>query len=462
MRHSNLILVSNRLPVTVKRTQGAIERVRSSGGLVSAFEPVLEDRGGLWVGWPGTELRDDETLTDPDDPFEIVPVHIPRGEVRGYYNGFSNRTLWPVFHTLPGDATFHEREWAAYERANQRFADVVARRAGDDAAVVVNDYHLMLLPEMLAERCRRDVAVAFFLHIPFPPYDVFRVLPWARRLLRGVLAADLVAFHTQNYVRNFLDCVARLTEFDVRPRSGTVEVDGRTIRVASLPIGIDFRHYESLARSAPERSHASERIVLGVDRLDYTKGIPQRLHAFARLLENHPDHRGRVAMVQLAVPSRAEVKEYRELKRQIDELVGRINGRFATERWTPIRYLYRAVSQERLAAMYRDADVAFVTPLRDGMNLVAKEYVACQVGDPGVLVLSHMAGAAETMREALRVNPYNVEDSAGKLHLALTMPRSERAHRMERLRARERRMNVHVWARRLLRRLAAAADANRQ
>ncbi|MGD2136131.1 MAG: trehalose-6-phosphate synthase [Gemmatimonadales bacterium] len=462
MPRTPLIVVSNRLPVTVKRTRGRTDRVRSSGGLVSAFEPLLERRGGLWIGWPGTELKQGETLSDPDDSYEIVPVHVPRGDVRGYYNGFSNRTLWPVFHSLPSEAHFREREWEAYERVNQRFADAVAQHAPEGASVIVNDYHLTLLPALLAAQGRRDIAVGYFLHIPFPPYDVFRVLPWARRLLRGMLGADLVGFHTQNYVQNFLECSARLVGAEVQQGRGLVTVESRTTRVVSLPLGIDFQRYESLAMSVPKKDEPSERVVLGVDRLDYTKGIPERLHAFARLLENHPEQRGEVAMVQLAVPSRSEVREYRDLKREIDELVGRINGRFATETWTPIRYLYRSVSPERLAAMYRDADVGFVTPLRDGLNLVAKEFVACQVANPGVLVLSHMAGSAETMREALRVNPYNIEDTADKLHRALTMPRAERAHRMERLRRREKRRDVHAWANQLLRRLTTAIASNQR
>jgi trehalose 6-phosphate synthase/phosphatase len=461
-REPALIAVSNRLPITLRRGTRGPERVRSSGGLVAAFDPLLRERRGLWIGWPGRDLAEGETLTDPGDPYEIEAVSIPRGDLRGYYNGFSNATLWPLFHTLPGRSTFESSDWEAYQRVNKRFAQVTAGRVEKHDMVLINDYHLMLVPERL-RRITKKTPIGFFLHIPFPPYDVFRVLPWARPLLRGVLGADLVGFHVSTYVRNFLDCAHHLLDCRIDQRRGLVYYGGRTVRVLPLPLGIDFAHYEATARKAPDAGFgANEHIVLGVDRLDYTKGIPQRLIAFERLLNTHPEHRNAVTLVQVAVPSRSEVSEYRDLKREIDRLVGNINGRFGTETWTPIRYLYRSLPQERLCGLYRDSDVALVTPLRDGMNLVAKEYVACQVQDPGVLLLSHMAGAAETMDEALLVNPYNIEDTTEKLHRALTMPMAERRTRMKALRSRESTLNVHTWARKLVQRLAASAKQSRK
>jgi trehalose 6-phosphate synthase/phosphatase len=279
----------------------------------------------------------------------------------------------------------------------------------------------------------------------------------------GVLGADLVGFHVSGYVRNFLECVNRLLGHRVDHRRGLVRVDDRTVQVVPLPLGIDFERYETAAKEAPDSGFgAHEHIVLGVDRLDYTKGIVERLKAFERLLENHPEHRNTVTLIQLAVPSRADVSEYRQLKREIDRLVGLINGRFGTATWTPIRYLYRSLPQDKLCALYRDADVALITPLRDGMNLVAKEYVACQAADPGVLVLSHMAGAAETMAEALLVNPYNIDDTAEKLHRALSMQLPERRSRMKALRRREATLNVHTWAKKLVQRMATASKENRR
>ncbi len=459
-RKAGFVAVSNRLPVTLRHGPRGTERVRSSGGLVAAIEPILTRLGGVWIGWPGTELRPGESLATPGDPYEIKSVQITSAEIKSYYHGFSNSTLWPLFHTLPSQATFLSREWEAYERVNKRFAEATAAAIAPEDIVLVNDYHLMLVPKRLRQLAPLT-SLAFFLHIPFPPYDVFRLVPWARPLLRGVLACDLVGFHVSGYVRNFLDCVQRLLHVRVDRRRGLAEPDGRTVRVVDLPLGIDFQHYETHARRASSSGFGErEKIILGVDRLDYTKGIPERLKAFEHLLDHHPAHRQRVSLLQLAVPSRAEVSEYRTLKREIDELVGRINGRFATATWTPIRYMYRSMPQDRVCALYRDADVCFVTPLRDGMNLVAKEYVACQVGDPGVLVLSHMAGAAETMTEALFVNPYNIEDTTEKLHKALTMSRVEREARMKALRQREATQNAHRWAENLVALIKAATKQN--
>ncbi len=457
-----LVAVSNRLPVTFRRGAHGTERIRSTGGLVAAFDPILRRRHGLWVGWPGRELHAGETISAPDDPYQIVPISIPKADVKGFYHGFSNSALWPLLHILPGRSRFESSEWEAYIRVNERFAEVTAEAAEPDASVLINDYHLMLVPERLRQR-RRKTPIGFFLHIPFPPYDVFRVMPWARSLLRGMLGADLVGFHVSGYVRNFLDCVNRLLGYRVDFRRGLIHLEERNARVLPLPLGIDFDHYEAMAKRAPNSGFDSqEQVVLGVDRLDYTKGIPERLMAFQRLLEDYPEHRNTTTLIQLAVPSRADVSEYRNLKREIDRVVGLINGRFGTATWTPIRYLYRSVPQDRLCGLYRDADVALVTPLRDGMNLVAKEYVACQVVNPGVLVLSHMAGAAETMAESLLVNPYNIEDTAEKLHRALTMSPVERKSRMKALRRREATLNVHTWAKKLLLQLARASKDNKR
>ena len=340
---------------------------------------------------------------------------------------------------------------------NERFGGTAVAEAEDAGFVWVHDYQLMLAPA----RIRRDLpetGIGFFLHIPFPPHDIFRLLPWDRELLRGLLAADLVGFHVRSYAWNFFDCVERSLGARVNRADGLVEYGDHTTRVGAYPIGIDFDLFESLARAAPARPEGQRvRVVLGVDRLDYTKGIPERMLAFEHMLELHPEHSEKVVLQQIAVPSRSQVAEYKELKREIDELVGRINGRFATADWSPIRYLYRSIDQERLCAIYRDADVALVTPLRDGMNLVAKEYVACQVADPGVLVLSKLAGSAQTMREALRVNPYDIDGTADAIHRALEMDEAERRSRIVALRRRERRDNIEAWVRSFL----EAADRER-
>jgi trehalose 6-phosphate synthase/phosphatase len=448
------VLVSNRLPVTFHRGARGPQVRRSSGGLVSAIEPLLSERGGTWIGWPGAPSRDGERLRLPRGAYALHAVPLNEREVGAYYHGLCNGTLWPLFHCFPNLTRFDRREWTVYQAVNARFAAAAATVARQTDLIWIRDYHLMLAPLALREALP-EARIVFFLHIPFPPYDVFRLLPWDRDLLRGSLACDLVGFHTRRYVQNFLECAQRLLGVRIDPAQGLVEHGNRAVRVGAFPLGIDFDGYQSLAAAAPAAPRSAERVVLGVDRLDYTKGIPERLLAFERLLELHPEHRERVTLVQIAVPSRDQVRAYRRLKRRIDELVGRVNGRFATARWSPIRYLYRSVARERLAALYRDADVALVTPLRDGMNLVAKEFVACQAGDPGVLILSRLAGAAETMREALLVNPYNVDETAAALHRALTMNETERRSRVAALRQRERRYNVFWWLDEFL---AAARD----
>ena len=441
---NSLVVVSNRLPVTLERKRQGLERRRSSGGLVSALSPMLEKSGGLWIGWPGLQLREGEALSRPDDPYRMVPVDLSTSDVNRYYHGFSNATLWPLFHCFPERTRLERKDWEAYDQVNERFAAVTAEHSHTDELILVQDYQLLRMPLHL-RKLRPDARIAFFNHIPFPPYDVFRLLPWSRELLLGMTACDVIGFHVPGYVENFLSCAERVLGARVDRETGVVEYGDRTVQVGAYPIGIDFESFSDIARAAPAGESLREKIVLGVDRLDYTKGIPERIRAFERLLELHPEHRENVVLLQVAVPSRIQVHEYRALKAEIDELVGRVNGNFSTARWSPIRYMYRSVPQARLISMYRDADVALVTPLRDGMNLVAKEFVAAQVDDPGVLVLSRLAGAAETMHEALQVNPYNTDGVAEALHRALTMEREEREERMQALRRREREKNVDRW-----------------
>lgn len=443
-----ILVVSNRLPITVQKGPRGLEVRPSAGGLVSALEPVLRRRGGTWLGWPGADLGEDKLPSK--DTYEMRAVPLAEAEVARYYHGFSNRTLWPLFHCFSGHARFDRQDWQVYERVNERFAAAVVDAGTDRDVIWIHDYHLMLTPR-LVRNAARDARLAFFLHIPFPPYDLFRLLPWNREILRGVLAADLVGFHVQTYVRNFLDCVELLLNARVDRKAGLIEYGDRTTQVGAFPIGIDFDLYDSLAREAPRTLRETRlQIVLGVDRLDYTKGIPERVRAVERLFELYPEHREKVVFLQLAVPSRSQVAEYRDLKREIDEIVGRVNGRFSTAAWSPIRYLYQSMATEKLAGLYRDADVALITPVRDGMNLVAKEYVACQVDNPGALVLSKLAGAAETMYEAILVNPYNVDGTAAGLHRALVMDEAERRSRLAALRRRERRYNVNNWVERFL------------
>ncbi|MBW2273846.1 MAG: bifunctional alpha,alpha-trehalose-phosphate synthase (UDP-forming)/trehalose-phosphatase [Deltaproteobacteria bacterium] len=443
---SGVVIVSNRLPFTIHRSARGLERAPSAGGLITALEPVLRKRGGTWVGWPGIELkRDEEIPSDGEQPYEIQALRLTDREITHYVHGFSNRTLWPLMHSLPARARFDRKDFDVYEQVNQRFANAIAMCSRAQDLVWIHDFHLMMAPSQV-RLTMPDARLAFFLHIPFPPYDIFRLLPWDRELLRGMLDCNLIGFHVDGYAQNFLDCVERRLGSRVDRENMVVEHGDRVVQVGVFPIGIAYGDFERRAReTASQPETQSERVVLGVDRLDYTKGIPERIRAFERLLELHPRHREKVVLLQLAVPSRSQVAEYRALKREIDELVGQVNGRFATATWSPIRYLYRSLSQDKLAAIYRDADIALVTPLRDGMNLVAKEYVASQVLDPGVLILSRLAGAAETMREALLVNPYNADETAEALNRAIDMEEPERRTRMEALRRREQRDDVEAW-----------------
>ncbi len=461
-----LVVVSNRLPFIAERGAHGIQFTRSSGGLVAALDPVLSARGGVWIGWPGLEQEPgepDDALVPPSSArVRYRPVPLASREITAYYGGFSNRTLWPLFHYSVGRTRIDARTWAVYETINQRFARVVADESGDADQVWIHDYQLARVPHYLRRLAPRRRS-AFFLHIPFPAYDVFRILPWCRQLLRGMLSADLIGLHVGAYVQHLLTCAERLLGCDVDRATETVHYEGRHVAVQAHPIGIDPAHIESLARAAGPRIRGPEdpAQVIGVDRLDYTKGIPQRFLAVERFLEAHPEFQGRFVFTQLLVPSREQVREYRDLKRELDEIVGRVNGRFSDTGWSPIRYLVRSLSPGELGALYRNADVALVTPLRDGMNLVAKEYCAAQVDDPGVLVLSELAGAAEELQEALLVNPFDIDAVAEALYRSLTMPPDEREARMTALRDRVRENSVDVWVTRFLRAAEVAADRPR-
>jgi len=454
-----LVVVSNRLPFRAERKGNTVIFTRSPGGLVSAIEPVLRERGGVWMGWPGIGREEIEASgslhlpSDRDIRYEAVPL--TAHEVSQYYGGFSNRTLWPLFHYFVGTTRIDANTWRVYDAVNKRFAEQAAAHARRGALVWVQDYQLLRMPHHLRQLVP-DARIASFLHIPFPATDVFRVLPWSRRLLRGMLAADVVGFQVDSYAEHFVNASARLLGCEVDRGQGLVQFDGRAVSVVADPISIDADFVASVAESSGPRARPADRVrsILGVDRLDYTKGIHERLLAIERLLDRWPAYRKRLVFTQLLVPSRERVTEYSELKRQIDETVGRINGRFSDAGWTPIRYLVRSLPPEELIPLYRAADVALVTPLRDGMNLVAKEYVMAQVTLNGVLVLSELAGAAEELQEAVVVNPFDIDAVAASLHRALSMPADERRARMSALRDRVRTHDVHAWVRSFL----AAAD----
>ena len=448
MPEKPLVVVSNRLPFRIVREEdGRATRVRSPGGLVSALSPVLRSRGGVWVGWPGTE-RDDGAHAGPipdDAGFEIAEVSLSSHEIAAYYSGFANRTVWPLLHYFVGRMEVDPSWWTVYDEVNRRFAAAAAKAAGKQALIWIHDYQLLRVPHHLRVLAP-GLSSALFLHVPFPAADVFRVLPWSRELLHGMLSADYVGFHIPSYARNFLDSAKALLGCHVDADSGIVRYDGRDVSVGAHSISIDVAEAEALAGAsvAPDtRSPDASVEILSVDRLDYTKGIVRRLAALEKVLERHPARR--IRFTQVLVPSRERVPDYSQLKREIDQAVGRVNGRFSAGGWSPVRYIARSVPREDLFAMYRQADVALVTPLRDGMNLVAKEYVASQLEGSGVLILSEMAGAAEELQEALIVNPFNPDAVVNAIQRALTMPEQERRARMSALRERVRTRDVYDW-----------------
>ncbi|KAK9507846.1 hypothetical protein O3M35_007620 [Rhynocoris fuscipes] len=467
-----LIVLSNRLPFVLKEDEnGKIIRAASAGGLVTAVAPVVVEGDGMWVGWPGPLYKDGMTIpeADPEDNTptaglksdKVIPVALHEQMYENYYNGCCNGTFWPLFHSMPDRASFSAEHWKDYIMANQIFAEkaiealnIVHSSKSSESdpkckpLVWIHDYHLMLASYTIrkaAIRSSMKFKLGFFLHIPFPPWDIFRLFPWGDHVLQGMLGSDMVGFHTYDYCINFVDCCNRRLGCRVDRKALLVEHGGRSVRVRPLPIGIPYDRFAELAKKA-EPILSDKKVILGVDRLDYTKGLPNRLRAFEVLLTKYPQHIEKVVLLQVAVPSRTDVKEYQDLKEEMDQLVGRINGQFATANWSPIRYIYGTISQSQLASFYRDSAVAFITPLRDGMNLVAKEFVACQVNDPpGVLIISPFAGAGETMHEALICNPYELSEAAEVLHRALNMPEDERTLRMNYLRRREKACDVQFW-----------------
>jgi trehalose 6-phosphate synthase/phosphatase len=455
MNERRLIIVSNRLPVTVRSEHGHLRITPSSGGLATALGRVHYLRQGEWHGWPGDLSRattaDRRVIGSQLAAIGCVAVHLTAAEVAHFYDGFSNGVLWPLLHYQIDKVRLDaEHDWTVYREVNQRFAERIAERLEPSDLVWVHDYQLMLVPSMIRELCPR-ARIGFFLHVPFPASEVFGILPWRNELVNGLLGADLVSFHTPGYRRNFCDAVARTTGSKIV--AGSILHGGRSTRTASHPIGIAFSEFDSGARAPDileEAAHLRDgargrKIILGVDRLDYTKGILRRLLAVERLLERSPALREKILFVQLAVPSREKVDSYAELRKQVNELVGRINSQYGSPTSAPIQLLYRSISREHLLALYRAADVMLVTPLRDGMNLVAKEYVAARSDEQGVLVLSEFAGAATELHEAICVNPYDLGMVAHSIKVALSMPPEEQRARMVSLRERVRTGCVERW-----------------
>ena len=468
---ARLLLVSNRLPVTVSRRKGHLHFEPSAGGLATGLSSLYKSYDALWIGWPGVDRKG--SATDRDEIREELlaqkcwPVFLSQREVDEYYNKFCSATIWPLFHYFPQYASYSQTAWKAYEHANQTFCDAIVDVWQQGDVIWVQDFQLMLLPKMLRSRLQ-DPTIGFFLHIPFPSIEMFRLLPWRTEVLEGMMESDLVGFHTWDYAGHFLASVRFLLGHE--SWMGRIPMGDRTTKVDVFPMGIDYGRFASAANS-PEvekevdklnESFRERRTLLSVDRLDYTKGILQRLDAFDLFLDRNPQYKDKIKFVLVVVPSRTMVARYALLKKQIDERVGFINGKHGSLRWTPIMYTYRSVPFAELVALYRRSDVSLVTPLRDGMNLVAKEYLASRIDGRGVLILSETAGAAKELGEALSVNVNNEEDLVTALETAFAMSDTEQGERLYVMQRRLRRYDVRRWAEDFLHTLQETVQAREE
>lgn len=465
---SDFVVVANRLPVDLERLpDGTTNWKRSPGGLVTALEPLLRRRRGAWVGWPGVVDDDVDAVDEPidQDEMRLLPVRLSADDVAQYYEGFSNATLWPLYHDVIVKPIYHREWWERYVEVNRRFAEATSRAVAEGGTVWVQDYQLQLVPKML-RTLRPDVTIGFFLHIPFPPVELFMQIPWRTEIIEGLLGADLVGFQLAGGAQNFLILSRRLVgantsrgSVGVRSRFGEVELESRNVRVGAFPISIDSSALDQAARDRKVRRRAREiraelgdprKIMLGVDRLDYTKGIDVRLKAFSELLAEGRAKRDDTVMLQLATPSRERVESYQLLRNDIEQQVGHINGEYAEVGHPVVHYLHRPVPRNELIAFFVAADVMLVTPLRDGMNLVAKEYVACRSDLGGALVLSEFAGAAAELRQAYLVNPHDLEGVKDAVEAALNQTVEDGRLRMRALRRQVLAHDVDRWARSFL------------
>ncbi|MFC1529022.1 bifunctional alpha,alpha-trehalose-phosphate synthase (UDP-forming)/trehalose-phosphatase [Candidatus Latescibacterota bacterium] len=452
-----LLIVSNRLPVSITKRGKSLRFQPSAGGLATGLGSLFKGSfEGLWIGWPGIALdkigsKEKKEITGQLKENNYQPIFLTQSDIDNYYSGFSNRTLWPLFHYFIQHTEYHKSQWNAYCRVNRIFRDSVMKTAQPGDIVWIHDYQLMLLPQMLRERCK-DLSIGFFLHIPFPSFEVFRLLPWRREILEGLLGADLIGFHTYDYARHFLSSIRNRLGYE--HSFGQFTINNRMVKVDTFPMGIDydkFAHAEDTPSVKREITKYRKRIgeqklILSIDRLDYTKGILQRLHSFDLFLEKYPNYKEKVKFILVAVPSRTKVEQYIQLKRELDELVGRINGKYGTIGWSPVWYYYKFLSFYELTALYRISDVGLVTPVRDGMNLIAKEFIATKRDGKGVLILSEMAGAAKELSEAIIVNPNNLDRIADSIHRALTMSGKEQIEHNRSMQKRLKRYTVQKWA----------------
>ncbi len=448
------IIISNRLPIKIaKNEKGKLSYHPSAGGLATGLSSIYKEGDNIWIGWPGivtNKKQEKEEITVALNNESMHPVFLTEDDIHDYYEGFSNETIWPNFHYFNQYAIYDQDLWEAYLRVNKKFCDEVLKKADPEDTIWVHDYQLMLVPGMLRNHLP-DANIGFFLHIPFPSYEVFRLMPWRKEILDGVLGSDLIGFHTYDDMRHFLSSVSRI--IGLSNAQGQVVVGNRKVLVDSFPMGIDYDKYAEAAAS-PEAlekevyyriSLGDQKLMLSIDRLDYSKGIPQRLMAFDLFFERHPQYKGKVSLLMVVVPSRDNVGKYKELKEEVDRLVGYVNGKYGKINWTPVHFFYRSFPLEELSAFYRMADVALVTPMRDGMNLVCKEFIASKLNKKGVLILSEMCGASKELSDAILINPNDINQVVEAIYNALTMPEEEQVLHNTNMQKSLKRYNITHW-----------------
>ena len=459
------IIVSNRLPVQITKLENSYVFNTTSGGLATGMDSIHQGKNSLWIGWPGiaSDSIDDDSyvpLINSLKKLNFSPVSLSKKEIDDFYYGLPNKCIWPLFHYFIELSKFDEKYWDSYVEVNKKFSEIVISNIEKGDIVWIHDYQLLLCPKMIKDK-RPDVTIGFFLHIPFPSFEIFRIFPWRVQLIEGILGADLVGFHTYDYQRHFLSSVKRILKHEVS--FNKVSLPLREVTVNTFPMGIDYNKFHNAAKDhmdqkIKEKSELKKqlelhkkgddggKLILSIDRLDYTKGVINRIKAFDVFLTKHQEYREKVRLVMLTVPSRSDVPEYKKLKKETDEIVGRINGKHATVNWTPIWYYYRAMDFEDLIDLYMTSDIAMISPVRDGMNLVAKEFIATRVNLDGVLILSEMAGASKELFEALLVNPFDLNSMVDAIYKALTMSLIEQKERNRSMQKRLKRYTVQLWA----------------
>lgn len=459
---SKTIIVSNRLPVSLQHKFGKFEFKPSAGGLATGLGSIYKEGENIWIGWPGNEIDSPaqrQEVIEKLKNLKMAPVFLTREDIELYYEGFSNETIWPAFHYFTQYINYEDAYWKSYVEVNRKFCKAILEKSDPEDTIWVHDYQLLLLPMMLREALPQ-ATIAFFQHIPFPSYEIIRMLPWRKALLEGMVGADLIGFHTYDDMRHFLSAVGRI--LGLSNESGYIQADNRLVNVDSFPMGIDYDKFAKAAVSKKSLSNVKkfksllgeQQLLLTIDRLDYSKGIPQRIKVFDELLDANPEFHGKVSMIMVVVPSRAKVKSYMDLKEEIDTLVGRINSKYSTLNWVPVHYFYRSFPFNELSAFYAMSDIALVTPLRDGMNLVCKEFVASKTNKKGVLILSEMAGASKELVDAVLVNPNDMQAVKESIITALNMPEEEQVLRISAMQASLKKYDIFQWVKVFMDRLA--------